>query len=105
MSEPVVMVVRCVPKPGQREALLEVLREIVPMVHDEEGCELYSINAHEGGELYIIEKWSSPAFSAQHGNSSAVLPILQERATPLLASIPEVIELTPVPIGGPKGAL
>lgn len=99
------MVVRCIPKPGQTEAILEVLREIVPIVHDEEGCERYTIHVHESGDIYIIEKWSSYALSEQHGNSSAVLPILQARTTPLLTGIPEIIALTPVPIGGAKGAL
>ncbi len=105
MSEPVVMVVRCIPKPGQTEAVLDVLREIVPIVHDEEGCLRYSVNVHENGDVYIIEKWSSYALSEQLGNSSAVLPILQERTTPLLTGIPEIVALTPVPIGGVKGAL
>ncbi len=105
MSEPAVAVVRCIPKPGQTEAVLEVLREIVPIVHDEEGCELYSIHLQGNGDIYIIEKWTSLADSERHGNASAVLPILQARTTPLMTGIPEIIMLTPVPIGGAKGAI
>ncbi len=105
MSEPVVMIVRCIPKPGATEAVLEVMREIVPIVHDEEGCLRYTVNVHENGDIYFIEQWESLALSNQHGQTSSVLPILQERTTPLLAGIPEIIALTPVPIGGAKGAL
>ena len=105
MSEPAVTIVRAVPKPGQTQAVLDVLREVVPIIHDEEGCEIYSLHVHENGDIYFIEKWSSPALSEQHGRSSSVIPILAERTTPLLEGMPEIISLTPVPVGGAKGAL
>lgn len=105
MSEPVVMIVRAIPKPGQTQALLDVLTELVPIVHDEEGCEVYSLNVHENGDIYFIEKWSSLELSQKHSQSSAILPALAERASPLLEGTPEIIALTPVPAGGTKGAL
>jgi len=105
MSEPAVMIVRAVPKPGQTQAVLDVLKEVVPTIHGEDGCELYSLHVHENGDIYFIEKWSSLELSQQHGRSSSVLPILAERTTPLLEGMPEIIALTPVPVGGAKGAL
>lgn len=105
MSEPVVVVVRAVPKPGETRAVLDVLAELVPIVHEEDGCELYSLHVHEGGDIYFIEKWSSLEASRRHGESSAILPILAERASPLLTGMPEIVALTPVPAGGAKGAL
>jgi len=105
MSEPVVMIVRAIPKPGQTQAVLDVLTELVPIVHDEAGCELYSLHVHENGDIYFIEKWASLELSQEHGRSSSILPTLAERASPLLEGIPEIIALTPVPAGGAKGAL
>lgn len=105
MSEATVMIVRAVPKAGQTQALLDVLRELVPIVHEEDGCELYSLNVHENGDVYFIEKWSSLEHSEQHSRTSPILPALAERATPLLDGMPEVTVLTPFPIGGAKGAL
>lgn len=105
MSEAAVMIVRAVPKPGQTQAVLDVLTEVLPMIHDEEGCELYALHVHENGDIYFIEKWSSAALAEQHGRSSAVIPILQERTTPLLEGLPEIIAVTPVVVSGAKGAL
>lgn len=105
MSDPIVLVVRAVPKPGQAEAVLEVLKTLVPIVHDEAGCELYSLHVQENGDIYFIEKWASVEDAERHATGSAILPVLAEQATPLLTGIPEIISLTPVPIGGGKGAL
>ena len=105
MSEAVVMVVRAIPRPGQSEAVLELLKELVPIVHDEEGCERYTLNLHENGDIYFIERWSSAVDAERHGTSSSILPVLTERATPLLEGIPEIIALAPVPAGGPKGVI
>ena len=104
-DSPSVAVVRVVPKPGQTEAVLEVMREVVPIVHGEDGCLLYSVNVHENGDIYFIEKWESLEHSERHGQSSPVLPILIEKTTPLLAGPPEITNLKPFPIGGAKGAL
>lgn len=105
MSEPNVLVVRAVPKPGQTEAVLEVLKALVPIVHDEEGCERYALHVHENGDIYFIERWTSAEDAQRHGTSSSILPALAEQATPLLTGMPEIISLTPVPVGGEKGSL
>ncbi|HWK19237.1 MAG TPA: putative quinol monooxygenase [Microbacteriaceae bacterium] len=105
MSEVVVMIVRAVPQPGQTQAVLEVLQELVPIVHDEPGCELYSLHVHDDGDIYFIEKWASAELAQQHGQSSPILPALAERASPLLQGPPEITVLTPAPAGGAKGAL
>lgn len=105
MSEAVVMVVRAVPKPGKTQALLEVLRELVPIVHEEDGCELYSLHVDEGGDVVFIEKWASQEHADRHSSSSPVLPALAERASPLLEAAPTITVLAPVPTGGAKGSL
>jgi quinol monooxygenase YgiN len=85
--------------------VLEVLKELVPIVHDEPGCERYALNVHENGDIYFVEKWASAELAGQHGQSSPILPALAERASPLLVGVPEITVLSPVPAGGPKGAL
>jgi len=99
------MIVRVVPKPGQSAAVLAVLEELVPIVHEEEGCERYSLNVQDNGDIYFIERWASAADAERHGTSSSILPTLGEKATPLLERMPEIITLTPHPVGGPKGAI
>ena len=37
MPQPDVTVVRVVPQPGRTEAVLAVMREVVPIIHEEDG--------------------------------------------------------------------
>ena len=59
-------------KPGRREEILEAFREIVPSVHDEQGCIEYGpvidaegagkIQTRLGGDTFVVvEKWESMA--------------------------------------------
>jgi quinol monooxygenase YgiN len=105
MSEAVVMIVRAIPKPGQTDAVLAYLEELVPIVHEEEGCERYSLHVQDNGDIYFIERWASAADAERHGTTSSILPTLGEKVSPLLEGMPEIIALTPHPVGGPKGSL
>ncbi len=105
MPDPDVTVVRVVPKPGQTEAVLEVMREVVPIVHGEDGNLLYTVNVEANGDIWFVEKWESRAKADFHGAQSPVLPILVEKTSHLMQGPPEINSLVPVPIGGAKGAL
>ncbi len=105
MPDPDVTVVRVVPKPGQTEAVLEVMREVVPIVHGEDGNLLYTVNVEANGDIWFVEKWESRELADRHGTTSPVLPILAERTRDLMAGPPEIHSLIPHPIGGAKGAL
>ncbi len=100
-----VTVVRVVPKPDQTDAVLEVMREIVPIVHGEDGNLLYTVNVEGNGDIWFVEKWESRAKADHHGANSSVLPILVERTSHLMQGPPEIHSLVPFPIGGAKGAL
>lgn len=105
MPDPDVTVVRVVPQPGQTEAVLEVMREVVPIIHGEDGCLLYTVNVEANGDIWFVEKWESREHADRHGATSSVLPILAERTSHLMQGPPEIHSLVPFPIGGAKGAL
>jgi len=106
MSEPVVVVATVRPRPGRLEEVVAILREVVGAVHEEPGCLLYSVNVGDDGSVVFVEKWASREDADRHGRESAVLPVLAERATPLLSGPPELVVLSPRPAGDPaKGAV
>lgn len=66
-------------KPGQRAALLEAFREIIPAVRAEQGCIEYgpAVDAEGMGEpsfgadsFVVIEKWESKAALGAHAKSA-----------------------------------
>jgi quinol monooxygenase YgiN len=67
-------------KPGQREALLELFREVIPAVHAEKGCIEYGpvidaeglgdIQTRLGDDTYVVvEKWESVADLEAHARA------------------------------------
>ena len=51
-----VIVATIVPKEGQLDAVEAVLKDLIPAVHTEQGCELYAL--HRGKDrLVFVEKW------------------------------------------------
>lgn len=93
------------PLDGHREQVLEALREAIPLVHDEAGCELYAITEAPDGRLVMIESWTSTAELDAHGDGDPVR-VLVAALDGHLAQPVEVIRLQPLPMGDPaKGAL
>jgi quinol monooxygenase YgiN len=61
----VVLVATIVPIPEHRAEVIAVFDEVIPLVHAEDGCELYAL--HEGEDrLVMIEKWASQEALAVH---------------------------------------
>lgn len=105
MSEPINVTAIFRPLPGEREQVLANLRVAIPLVHEEEGCELYAITDAPDGTIVMIEKWTSAELLDAHGAGQPVadLNIANEG---LLASPVEVTRLVPIPVGDAvKGAL
>jgi quinol monooxygenase YgiN len=100
----VVVVATIVPLPEHRDAVIAAFKETIERVHDEDGCELYSLN-EAPDRLIMIEKWASREALANHSrgvNLAALNPKLAGKVT----TAPEVIVLEQVPAGDPvKGAL
>jgi quinol monooxygenase YgiN len=100
----VVVVATITPKPDQVDAVREALLAAVPKVHDEPGCELYSL--HEGkGQFVMVERWESPEALKVHGTAEALATLGGQLADKLEAA-PDVLRLAAVPAGDPvKGAV
>jgi quinol monooxygenase YgiN len=64
----VVLVATIVPIPEHRAEVIAAFEEVIPLVHAEEGCELYSL--HEGEDrLVMIEKWADQEALDVHSKS------------------------------------
>ncbi len=105
ISAEIVVTASFVPAEGEREELLELLERTVVLVHEEEGCILYTLNEAPDGTILMIEKWASAELLDAHGGSPATLA-LKAAVFPLLASPLVVTRLVPIPAGhAVKGAL
>ena len=100
----VVVVATISPKPEHADAVREAVLEAVPRVHEEPGCEWYSLHRGRDGDLVVVEKWESAEALAAHGKGEP----LTERSRQLdgkLAGPPQLQVLTAVPTGDDaKGA-
>lgn len=93
------------PAEGASEALIDAMRVAIPLVHAEEGCELYCIQEEPDGTIVMIEKWASTELLDAHGEGQAVADFVAAIGT-LLAEPPRVTRLRAIPIGdAAKGAL
>jgi quinol monooxygenase YgiN len=100
----VVVVATIVPLPEHRDAVIAAFKEAIERVHDEDGCELYSLN-EAPDRLIMIEKWASAEALANHSRG-VNLAALNPKLAGKVAAAPEVIVLQQVPAGDPvKGAL
>jgi len=56
---PVVVAIQT-PKPGRLQEVLDAFAVVSPLVHEEQGCELYA--AHTDGEVCVmVERWTTQA--------------------------------------------
>jgi quinol monooxygenase YgiN len=93
------------PRVGARDSLLAAMREAIPRVHQESGCELYCVQEEPDGTIFMIEKWESAEQLDAHG-SGAVVAEFTRNIEGLLDEPVIVTRLVPIPIGDPiKGAL
>ena len=93
------------PKPGAREALLEAMAAVIPLVHEEEGCQLYAIQEEPDGTIMMIENWDDAALLDAHGAGQPVADFTAAIAD-LLAEPVRVTRLKAIPLGDAvKGAL
>jgi len=100
----VVVVATIVPLPEHHAEVVAAIKETIELVHREDGCELYSLNAAPD-RLIMIEKWASPEALTAHRKGTS-LAGLGPRLAGKVTGAPEVIVLDPVPAGDPaKGTL
>ena len=100
----VVVVATILPLAEHRAEVIAAFTETIAQVHEEDGCELYTLN-EAPDRLIMIEKWASPEALAAH-SKGANLAALNPKLAGKVAGRPEVIVLQQVPAGDPgKGAL
>ncbi len=86
------------PKPGRTQDVLDALRVAIPLVHEEEGCELYAIHEAPDGTLVMIEKWTTAELLDAHGEGAPVIALRAAIAEHLERPV-EVTRLMAIPLG------
>jgi quinol monooxygenase YgiN len=100
----VVVVATITPLPEHTDEVIAAFMQIIPLVHAEDGCELYAL--HQAPDrLIMVEKWASREALGVH-SSCAALAALGPKIAGQTAGPAEVIVLDAVPAGDPvKGQL
>ena len=101
---PVVVVATMTVKPESVDTVREILTTAVQEVHDEPGCQLYSL--HQSGETFVfVEQWADDDALKTHSTARAIGKMFSA-AGEHLAGAPDIKMLQPVPAGDPgKGQL
>jgi quinol monooxygenase YgiN len=101
---PVVVVATLTAKPESIDTVRDILTRAVEEVHDEPGCQLYSL--HQTGETFVfVEQWADPEALKTHSTAPAITKWFTA-AGEHLAGAPDIKMLQPVPAGDPdKGQL
>ena len=101
----VVVIATISPQPEHAEEVRQAVLDTVPRVHEEPGCERYSLHQGRDGDLVMVEKWESPEALAAHGKAGP-LSELSGKLEGKLTGTPSVTGLDALPAGDPaKGAL
>jgi quinol monooxygenase YgiN len=91
------------PKPGQHDAVHAVIAAAQTKVWNEPGCQLYAL--HEGSDRFVlIEKWQTQEDFVRHGEAES-LAKLTAAVAPLVDPAVDIVELQPVELKHPAGAL
>lgn len=96
---PVVVVATMTVKPESVDTAHEILTGAVGEVHDEPGCQLYSL--HQTGETFVfIEQWADEEALKTHRSAPAIGKLFTAIGEHL-AGAPDIKVLQPVPAGDP----
>jgi|UPI0006CFDC6B quinol monooxygenase YgiN len=91
------VIARLEPKSDAHDAVLDVLREHVPLVHAEAGCDLYSVHS-DGRIIVIVESWETGSALKSHA-TGPIFTDVNRQLEPLLSAPPRIDILTSVPMG------
>jgi quinol monooxygenase YgiN len=93
------------PKPEHYKEVYDLLLRITPLVHEEPGCEFYTMNEDVEGRIIQIEAWTTKQHWVDHIEAPTVKEILSTVEGKLLKDI-EVFEMYNVPAGSSgKGSI
>ena len=85
------------PKPGRLQEVIDVYAGIVPLVHQEPGCELFALHT-DGETVSLVEKWATPADLHAHAAGPAYAQI-RAGISNLVEHAADVWVLDPLPFG------
>ncbi|CDP83189.1 MULTISPECIES: putative quinol monooxygenase [Mycolicibacterium] len=101
---PVVVVATMKAKPESVDAVREACTNAVAAVHDEPGCELYSLHEADGTFVFV-EQWADADALKTHSTAPAIGTLFGSIGE-LLDGAPDIKMLQPVVAGDPaKGQL
>ena len=99
----ITVIATIVPLAEHKDAVREAFLEVVPLVHEEDGCELYSL--HEADDRFVmVEQWASREALDVHLAAPA-LQALGPKLAGRLTGPADVVVLDPRPAGTEKGRL
>lgn len=101
---PVVVVATMTVKPESVDTVRDILTNAVQEVHDEPGCQLYSL--HQTGETFVfVEQWADEEALKTHSTAPAIGKMFTAAGEHLVGA-PDIKMLQPIPAGDPdKGQL
>ena len=101
---PVVVVATMTAKSDSVDKVRQACQQAVEAVHDEPGCQLYSL--HEADETFVfVEQWADADALTEHSKAPAVATLFGTIGD-LLDGAPDIKMLQPVVAGDPaKGQL
>jgi quinol monooxygenase YgiN len=68
-------------KPGMGRQVIESFREVSPLVHDEQGCELYAAHLEQDGDTVVmVERWTTRADLDAHAAGAPLVRLNQLNA-------------------------
>ena len=101
---PVVIVATLTAKPESVDTLRDILSQAAKEVHEEPGCQLYSL--HEAGESFVLVEQCADEEALKTHMTAPAIGKLFSAAGEHLAGAPDMKQLQPVPAGDPaKGQL
>lgn len=86
------------PKPERYKEVYDLLHRITPLVHEEPGCEFYTMNEDVDGRIIQIEAWTTKQHWLDHIDAPTVKEILSTVEGKLIKDI-DVYEMYNVPVG------
>jgi quinol monooxygenase YgiN len=102
---PVTVVATLSVKPESLDTARDILTRTIAAVHEEPGCDLYSLHEAEGGTFIFVEQWADGDALATHGGAPAVTQMFSDLADHL-AGAPDIKVAQAVVAGDPaKGQL
>jgi quinol monooxygenase YgiN len=101
MKAACIVIATFTPQPGHFEAVRDVLLQAIPLVHQEDGCELYALHEDVDGRFVLIEKWTTREAWRVHVGLPSV-DNLHRDLTGLLERDIEVLEMYGHGVGTPE---